>query len=470
MRAASLVAYAQFGKQLVGLIVTVVLARLLTPTDYGVIAASQTLVGTLAVFGSLGLYDVVVQKTLLRDEDADALFFVSVVVGLCLFVVCCVSGRWLAVFYSSPDLLLITPIAGLALVLTSLGQIHAAMLARSQQYRAMIGIEFFGQIVAAVVAVAFAALGYGYWALVMLGLTAAASTAFASWIRCSWRPRWPKTGSLRRLHSSLAFGAGIAIGNGLNNLTAQADKLVVGQRIGIAELGFYSRAQQLSLYASNIVFVGPHRFVTSQLARKQGSDKEYKIEFIRILGVAVWISVIFNALLAINSQAIVRLVLGMQWEQMHGIFAVAAIGNAAYVMAFAYQWLHLSRDTGARYFRANLARLVLVSGAAFVGSVWGAMGVAVACAMATWVMAALTANSCARDISARPFELARLLMVPALVAAWSGLLALSLVGSDQSTLQSAFLRSLVFVSFFFASSWCLCREQVRAAFSLLASR
>lgn len=470
IRSATAIAYAMPVKQAISLVVMITLARLLSPSDYGIVAAGQTIIGFLWVFSSFGLYEAAVQKETLTSEETNAFFALNMLIGALLFVASCASAIPLALFFRVDELLVVVPVLSISILLTAAGQVQNAILSRRQDYKAIVVLELAGHIVAAIIAVAMALMGFKHWALVGLNLAMAGIPSIGAWLATGWRPGPVQLVGLRQLRASLRFALGVVIGNATNYLTSQVDRAVIGRAFSITELGLYTRAQQLALYANNLFFTGPHRFVTARLSRCQHDAEQLRREFILLVSIAQWGAMVFNFALAASALPVVLLLFGERWSAMGEILVYVALGNAAYVTAYAYQWLHLSTGAGAGYVATNSVRLVLTVCAVLIGVTWGVVGIAIAYAVSVWLFAILSARSCGREIGGGIGELLRALWVPCLIASLATALSLVVVPLGDTSIVGLVCRSALICAIYLALSAVLCRNTLDAVASIVAAR
>ena len=418
------------------------------PNDYGIIAAGQALIGFLWIFSGFGTYEAAVQKPELSDKDCDFFFTVNVLLGVCLFVISCLSSPLLAYFFSEPILNRVIPALSVTFLINPAGQLHNALLARKQSYRTMVFLDLSGQGLAAVLSVLLAMIGAGVWSLVALNILIAGVPSIAVWFVSPWRPTRFLPGHFREMRGAIAFSASIMVGNWLNYFSGQVDRVIIGRIFGMNELGLYSRAHQLATYSSNIVFIGPHRYVTARLARLQNDLELYRKELLRILTIGCLVAVFINGWCMVNSHGLVHLLFGIKWLRMSPYFFWISLGNCAFVLAYSFQWIHMSLGSGRAYIGTNVLRLILTASSVAVGLHWGITGVCIGYSAYLWLFAIITSWSTAHQTNGRTHVFLLTLVVPSLLVLPGGLISIYFFPVADVAFAPLAARSLLYVSVF----------------------
>lgn len=217
---------------------TAVLARLLTPEDFGLVALALTVMGLLEAFADLGVgHALIVQTEDAVEDRAETAFVVSIAVGLVLTVVVVALSPVAAAVFDEPELVAITSVLGLNFLLRSFRSVPDALARRAMTFRPITYSDLADAVVRGAVGVALALAGAGVWALVVAYLAGTLARNAAIWALVPWRPRLrPQRRHLRQL---VAFGGGLSLVSMLNAFIATFDDLVVGKVLGPAALGLY---------------------------------------------------------------------------------------------------------------------------------------------------------------------------------------------------------------------------------------
>jgi len=224
---------------------TAILARLLVPQDFGLVAMVAAITGFLATFRDMGLSAATVQRREINHQQVSSLFWINVLVSLVVTLVTAAVAVPVANFYGDVRLVKITLALSLAALVTGLGVQHQALLARQMKFAVLSAIDLTSLAVGIFVAALLAQRGAGYWARVAMQLTVAITQSTALWVASSWRPGFMSWNS--DVRAMLAFGGHLSGFNALNYIVRNFDNVLIGKFLGAVQLGIYSRAYQLLL-------------------------------------------------------------------------------------------------------------------------------------------------------------------------------------------------------------------------------
>ena len=376
---------------LVQLASVTVLARLLSPEDYGLFVMVLAVVSVASVLGDFGLSMVAIQNQQLTPGQRNNLFWSNTVLGFLLSVLVVAVAHPLAAFYGRDEVVGITcAIAPLFLINSITAQFRAETAARLR-FRALAGADVLAQLAGFGVAAVLAVNGNGYWALVAQALTTAVVTLPVLVAAARWWPGLPRRGE--GMASLYAFGAN-TLGVQLRvYVTSNVDNLLIGKVAGSATLGVYSRAYQLFRLPLQQVAAPLTRVAMPVLSRIHEDDARFTAYVLRA---QLLLSYSFGGLflvLAAVSDPLVDIVLGDQWGEAKPLFVILAVGGAFQAIGYVYSWVFLARAKTGLQLRVTVYGRALMVVAMVVGTEWGATGVAVAAsfgqalvwAINTWV-------------------------------------------------------------------------------------
>ncbi|NJY63021.1 lipopolysaccharide biosynthesis protein [Salinimicrobium sp. CDJ15-81-2] len=233
----------QFGNQLIGFIVSLVLARILLPSEFG-------LVGMIAVVVAVGnaLLDGGLTKSLIRDTDCDevdysTVFFFNVGAGLVVYALVFLSAPFIADFYEQPVLTDIIRVYCLTIVITSFSAVQLARLTKRMDFKIQALIAIPAAVMGGVVGIWMAFSGYGVWSLVWSGITTAVVSTIQMWWYSSWKPRLVFSRS--RFSKHFNYGYKLTLSDLLNRIFNNIFLIVIGKYFSAAQVGFYTRAETM---------------------------------------------------------------------------------------------------------------------------------------------------------------------------------------------------------------------------------
>jgi PST family polysaccharide transporter len=176
---------------LVQIISVVILARMLSPEDYGLVSMVGAIIGIAPLLIDLGTRDAVIQHRHITPEEISALFWITFGLGCLFAILAAASGPLIAHFYGEPRLATVTLVSSLSLVALSLSYQHQALLRQAMMYHELAIVDIGASVISTAVAIAMAFKGWAYWALVLRPVTVSAVTAAGVWWKCRWLPGRP---------------------------------------------------------------------------------------------------------------------------------------------------------------------------------------------------------------------------------------------------------------------------------------
>jgi O-antigen/teichoic acid export membrane protein len=361
---------------LIQLASTAVLARLLTPADYGLFAIVFAIVTFVSLFKDLGLQLATVQRAEITHEQVSTLFWINLTLGCALALATALFAPVAAWAYREPRLAWATVAMSATFIFTGLGNQHRALLRRHLNLTMLSAIEVVSFFVGVVFALAAALAGARYWSLVVLQLAAGASNTVGLWAACGWRPGRPARSA--DVRSMLLFGGHLTGFELIGYLSRKCDDLIVGWYCGVVQLGFYDKAYQLLLLPTR-QFAFPLASVTIPLlSRLQHEPRRYRESFERGILFAVAPAMPLVAFLFVVADRAIPFVLGDQWTATVPLFRALAPAAFLSTLNSGVGWIFVSLGRTRRQFKWSLVVALLTLLSFFVGVRWGALGVAVA--------------------------------------------------------------------------------------------
>ena len=239
------------GAQGVTFLVTIVLARLLAPEVYGLMALITVFTAILQVFVDSGLGNALIQKKDADDLDFSSVFFFHLAMCIALYLLLFFCAPLIATFYHNPELTAVIRVLGITLLIAGVKNVQQAYVSRKLQFKRFFFATLGGTIGAAVIGIAMAYLGFGVWALVAQSLFNAIIDTIILWFTVRWRPKWQF--SLARLKELLKYGWKLLASSLLHTFYTNLRTLVIGKLYTSADLAYYEKGQSFpTLIVSNI--------------------------------------------------------------------------------------------------------------------------------------------------------------------------------------------------------------------------
>lgn len=353
-----------------------VLARLLTPHEYGIAGMALVFAALVLAFSDLALGAGLVQRPRVTELDCSTVFWTTVLVGALLTAVGVALARPVAVFYGEDAVAPLVAALSSGFLLTAFGTTHAALLQRAMEFRA-IGIRIVvANVVGGIVGVTAAALGAGAWALIAQNLAITAISTVLLWTSLPWRPTF--TFSQASLVNFGRFGFDLLGVRAIDYIRVQADKLLIGRYIGAASLGVYSIAFNFVIFpvASLVVaFVDTTFPAFSRLQQDPERLASAWLRTSRLLAVLIIPGLLGVAVLA---PELVGVLLGGQWSDAVPVLQILAFAALLQSLSALGIRVLTALDQTAVLLRFSLLEASTVIIAIVVGLQWGVVGVAAA--------------------------------------------------------------------------------------------
>jgi len=363
---------AQFAMQSVA---TVVLARLLTPADFGLVAMVTAVSGLGQAFADFGLSEATIQRQKISHEQISTLFWINVGIGVTLMLVMMALAPVLAWFYREPRLRGITFLVSLTFLVGGLRVQHNALLKRQMRFLALAIRDVGSYALAVPLAIIMAWRGAGYWAIVALPLALNSAGMVLSWAMVKWIPGLPRRGT--KVRSLVAFGGNVAASYLLGTVNRSADSVLIGWHWGARPLGLYSRAYNLLMLPVRQLNAPAGSVAVPAFSRLQDDPERFARYYLRMVNLMMWITTPLFGFLFVAAQPVIILVLGHQWQQAAPVFRILVISALGQLLFESTVWLFVSRGESARLLRLLLVISPIVIGSFAVGLPFGIKGVAV---------------------------------------------------------------------------------------------
>ena len=365
----------QGGKFVLNFAVAVILARLLSPEDFGLFALAFAITGFLEFAKDGGMVLPVVQAEELTLAQIDTLFWFNAGVGLLVTVIACGAALVVGSLYADARIVPLTCALALSFLVGGLSTQHLGLLRRQMRFTALALCEVVALTVAAVAAVAAAMHGAGYWALVLFQLLREALQAVFVVIATRWLPAWPTQWA--PVQPLVRSGGIMMVFELLGYLVLKMDKLIVGWFVGPSGLGFYDKAFQLLLLPVNQINAPLSGVVHSTLSRLQREPERFRGYFMRALFVTTSLGLPVIAFAAVNADAVIAVLFGTRWLPAAPIFRALAPAAALMTMP-PVGWICFPLGRGRRQLPWTIFTTATTVAAIFIGVRWGPVGVALA--------------------------------------------------------------------------------------------
>lgn len=365
---------------------TAVLARLLIPEDFGLVAMVMAVIGFVSVFREMGLSMATVQRKDITHEQISNLFWVNVGLGIMVALLIAAASPLVGIFYNDPRLPAIAAVLSMQAVFSGLTVQHQALARRHMKFWFVQAAGLGGDIIGISVAIIMAVTGFDYWALVWRTVVMSAATFLILWIFVPWRPGLPRRGT--GVRDMLKFGMHITGSRFMRKAKSLVDKILIGSFAGAASLGLYTKAFGLLMLPVNQLNYPVSSVFFPALSRLQDEPGRFQKVYYQGIALLASLTMPMITFLVIVTDDLIPIFLGKGWEGT--IILFRALAPAAFVQALDLTkgWATIPFGRAKRVMICNTIDASVTIAAFCIGILWGALGVALAlslCALAKFI-------------------------------------------------------------------------------------
>lgn len=366
----------------------VVLARLLTPADFGVVAMAMTVISFTGVIRDLGLPTSTVFKKRLTDHQVSTLFWINAGFGVLLAGLVVATGPAVAWAYDEPRVFGVLALLSTSLVFNGLGAQHEALLRRTMEFGSQARAATWGTAAGVVATVGLAAAGAGYWSLAAQQPVEAAVRSGLVYRAAGWRPGRPRHGT--GLWGMLGFAGNVTAYRAVTHVGKHLDRVLLSASAGPGAVGLYSLADRWASLPGTVIYGRLGSVATSAFTRLQDQPARLR-EYFRRAMLLLW-TVMLPMLAGIGLEAagILRVLAGPQWREAVVLLEVLAWAAVALAVSQPTKWMYLAEGRTAGQLAWGTVAAAVTAAGVGAGVAWGVRGVAVGFAGATVLLTPLT--------------------------------------------------------------------------------
>lgn len=299
------------GAQLVSFLVSVLLARILVPKDYGTIALVTIFTAILQVFVDSGLSTALVQKKDADDLDFSSVFYFNFAVCLILYAGMYIASPYIAAFYNDPSLTSVIRVIGLTIIVSGVKGIQQAYVSRNMLFKRFFFSTIGGTIFSAFLGISLAYAGFGVWALVAQQLSNTVIDTIILWLTVKWRPK--KIFSWYRLKNLLSFGWKLLVSSLLDTCYNNFRNLIIGKMYSASDLAFYNQGDKFPKVIVTNINTSIDSVLLPTMSNSQDNKERVKQMTRRAIKTSTYVMAPLMLGLAFCAEPIVKIVLTDKW-------------------------------------------------------------------------------------------------------------------------------------------------------------
>ena len=363
----------KFGTMGVSLISNFVLARLLSPDDYGCIGILAIFIIVANTFVIGGFAGALVQKEAPTSEDYSTVFYWNVFVSVLLYGVLFLAAGAVADFYKISLLEPVLRLLGVILIINALGVVQLNKLRKELNFKSMSIVQFIAAVVSVVVAVAMAYGGWGVWALVAQQLVASFVTTTLLWYVSDWRPIFCFSWNSFRV--LFAYGAFLLFSDLLNSVCENVQGLIIGRRFSVADMGYYSQARKMEEIPTITISHVVATVTFPVFASLQNDGGRLYLAVRKSLRLMNFVNVPLMILLMVVAEPLFVILFSDKWSASVPYFRILCVAGLVNCLQSVNYQATAAVGRSRALFRWNIVKRVVGLTLVFVGMYWGVKGI-----------------------------------------------------------------------------------------------
>lgn len=371
---AVLIGGSQAARFVLSIATTIVVARILSPDDYGVIAMWAPIFAFVTLFQDFGFSTATVQAKELSSEQSSTLFWVNVIASVVIAILLFTGAQFVGAFYGDPRVASVTAASASIVLIGGLAIQHASIMNREMKFRALAGVAVASALASTIATIALAFYLRSYWALFLGNLASIIVQTILTWTMAAWTPG--RRASFKETRGLLGFGTHVAIFNIVNYLSRNADNVLIGKFWGAGPLGLYDRSYKLMMTPLQFINAPLSRVMLPVLSKLRDEPERYRNAYRFSFQALLLATAPGAAIAAAESDKFVVLLLGPNWSAATPIFFWLAL-VMIYQPAFSsLGWLFISSGRSREYAAWGIFSSVVTVASFVIGLQGGPTGVA----------------------------------------------------------------------------------------------
>jgi len=360
-------ASSSIAKSILQFIISIVLARLLMPKDFGLIGIIVVLVGFASLFSEMGFGQAIIQRKKIEERHLSTIFWLNIVIGI--FLSCCfiAIAPLIAKFYNEPQLKMLVVFISFTFIIGSTKIVQSALLNRYMKFRRLAYIEITTQIISAAVAITLASAGFGVWSLAWQIFISTTISAILLWKVTEWNPcfKFEK----KALKELLGFSSNLLGFKIFNYWARNVDDLLIGKFIGTVGLGLYTRSYGLMLIPLNQISTTVGKVMFSSLSKIQDNVVHTRKIYLKTISAIALLTMPMMTGLMVVADSFVIALLGPAWVDVIRLLRILCLTGMVQSVGTTVGWIYSSQGRTDLMLRWGIAAgTILIAG--FIVGVW----------------------------------------------------------------------------------------------------
>lgn len=293
-------------------VVGIILARLLTPNDYGLIGMITIFIAISQSFIDSGFSQALIRKTDCRDEDYSTVFFFNLGIGILFYWILFFSAGTISGFFNEPKLILLVKVLGINLIINAFGLIERTILTKRINFKLQTKISIIASVTSGIIGIVLAYLGWGVWSLVAKTLSQNLINSTLLWLWNKWNLKF--VFDFKSFKEMFGFGSKLLVSGLINTIYQNIYYLIIGKYFSASGLGYYTRAEQFKNLPSQNISIIIQRVSYPVLSSIQNQSEKLKAGYKKLIKNTMYISFILMIGLSAISKPLITVLIGEKWS------------------------------------------------------------------------------------------------------------------------------------------------------------
>jgi O-antigen/teichoic acid export membrane protein len=317
-----------FGTQGIGLVVSIILARLLLPSEFGLIAMLGLFMGLAAILINSGLTSSLIRSENLDEEDYSTVFYFNLAVSCLLYVVFLLVAPLLASFYNQPVLTAVIRVYSITFIINAFSAIQITRLNKNMDFKTQLQVSIPSLVVGCSVGIAMAYYGFGVWSLVWSAIIQALVSTIQLWYMSKWMPLW--VFNIEKFKYHFHYGIKLMFSGILDIFFTNAYTIIIGKFFAPAQVGYYNRAESLQMFPVSAINSVIGKVTFPLFATIQNDEVRLKIVYKKIMQMVLFLVTPTLVLMAVLAEPLFRFLLTEKWLPAVPYFQILCFNGILY--------------------------------------------------------------------------------------------------------------------------------------------
>jgi len=353
-------------------ILTIFLARLLVPSDFGLIALVMVILGIAGIFADIGLNSALIQRKRVLEIHYSSVFYFNIVVAFTLTLLTFFLAEIIATFYNNQSLVLLIQVASLSFILSSINSVHISQFIKKLNFKVLTEITFISSFLGGIVGVIMAFQGFGVWSLLIQNLLSSIIRSILVWHISTWRPCL--IFSWKALSQLWVFGFRMFLSALLEQIFNRLDFMIIGKLFPPAILGFFQRAKSLDMLVISYASGSLMSVLFPVLSKIKNDLPRFKNIIIKSLGIICFVTFFLLGFLFLVSEELIVMLFTEKWLPSVAFFNILIWSGFAYPISALLVSILSSRGNSKAFLHVEVYKKILFAMNLYIGFLWGIEG------------------------------------------------------------------------------------------------